>query len=461
MNRLLAGATAVVLVGLAGAARGQAVAPPQPPPTAPATAPSTAPQAQRPGPDAAAASAAAAAPVPLDFDEAVRRALARNPSVTSAAADILQAEGLLRQARAATLPLITANGTNTTLDDARGLGGQVFTPQNTFSASLSLSMPIYAPADWARRAQALDQQHVAEAAAEDVRRQVAVATAQAYLAVVASHRVVESQVRARDTAQAFYDYAHNRLVAGAASRLTALQAQQTLSSDEALVQRARLGLYNAQEALGVLVSGETPIDSTVEPAFQIPDEQAMVSATDQAIQQRSDIKLSNLQVAAARRVVTDSWKDWLPSVTGIFQPAYQHPGSLVVPTTSWRALVQFGVPIFDSGDRRGAKEIREADLQRQQASLVGQLRQAKAEVRRAYESLRRSERVLESARAAAEEASQVLQITDVSFRAGASTNLDVIDAQRRARDADTGVAVAEDDVRRSRLDLLAALGRFP
>jgi hypothetical protein len=37
----------------------------------------------------------------------------------------------------------------------------------------------------------------------------------------------------------------------------------------------------------------------------------------------------------------------------------------------------------------------------------------------------------------------------------------VIDAERRARDADTAVAIAEDSVRRARLDLLAALGRFP
>jgi hypothetical protein len=37
----------------------------------------------------------------------------------------------------------------------------------------------------------------------------------------------------------------------------------------------------------------------------------------------------------------------------------------------------------------------------------------------------------------------------------------VIDAERSARDADTSVATAEDTLRRARLDLLAALGRFP
>ena len=54
-----------------------------------------------------------------------------------------------------------------------------------------------------------------------------------------------------------------------------------------------------------------------------------------------------------------------------------------------------------------------------------------------------------------------MDITNVSFRAGAATNIEVIDAERAARDADTAVAVAEDTLRRARLDLLTALGRFP
>ena len=117
MNRRLVGLVVMLPWAATAAARS-----PAPARQAPVPPPVTTPRPQPP-PDreSAAASPAAAVPVPLAFDEAVRRALARNPSVASAAADILQAEGLLRQARAATLPLISASGTNTTLDDARGL----------------------------------------------------------------------------------------------------------------------------------------------------------------------------------------------------------------------------------------------------------------------------------------------------------------------------------------------------
>ncbi len=82
-------------------------------------------------------------------------------------------------------------------------------------------------------------------------------------------------------------------------------------------------------------------------------------------------------------------------------------------------------------------------------------------MRTAREAVRLTERASERARAAAGQANEVLRITDVAFREGATTNIEVIDAQRRARDAETAAASAEDALRRARLELLVATGRFP
>jgi outer membrane protein TolC len=416
-------------------------------------------QGQPPPPQTVAPAPAALSRV--TFDEAIRLALTRNPTIEEAAAAVLRADGLLRQATAVVLPNADLAATNITLDDARGLAGRQFTPRNTFSASLAVSMPLLAPAEWARRTHAQDNRGVALAGSDDARRQVALAAADAYLAVLARRRVVEAQVRARDTAKAFFDYAHDRFVAGAGSKLNELRAQQTLSSDLALVEQADLSLYRAQEALGVVIAADGPVDVVDEPPFLIPDQASVMSDVDGAIQTRADIILFDTQLQADERVVADSWKDYLPSVVGIFQPQYQHPASVVSPETSWRALLQFSMPVFDAGFRRGLKMQRQATLQQSQAVLSGQLRQARSEVRASYESVERSQRVLDATKAAAAQAEDVLRITDISFRAGATTNIELIDAQRRARDADTAVAVAEDGVRRARLDLLAALGRFP
>jgi outer membrane protein TolC len=95
------------------------------------------------------------------------------------------------------------------------------------------------------------------------------------------------------------------------------------------------------------------------------------------------------------------------------------------------------------------------------ATFLGATTQASAEIRAAREAVQSAERGLASARDAADQAQQVVNIVNVSFRAGAATNIEVIDAERRARDTDTAVAVAEDTLRRARLELLTALGRFP
>ena len=97
-------------------------------------------------------------------------------------------------------------------------------------------------------------------------------------------------------------------------------------------------------------------------------------------------------------------------------------------------------------------ERREADVEETRATFAGGRTRAGAEVRAAREAVASNERSLASARAAASQAHRVVDITTISFRAGASTNIEVIDAERTARDNDLAVAVAEDRLLRARLD---------
>src|SRR5262245_50398082 len=95
--------------------------------------------------------------VSVTFADAIRRAQENNPTVTAAAAGILRAEGLIRQARAATLLQATGSVTTTTLNQGIEFDGQTVTPRNSVTVSASVDMPILAAAAWARRAQAQDQ----------------------------------------------------------------------------------------------------------------------------------------------------------------------------------------------------------------------------------------------------------------------------------------------------------------
>ena len=403
----------------------------------------------------------AQAPVPIErvtFQQAVDRATTNSPSAAVAAAGILRAEGLLQQARAATQLQVNGAVTSTTLNAGVTFGDSVVTPRNQITASVTVDMPILAAGAWARRMQAGDAQHVAELNAADVRRQVALATADAYLTIVAQRRVLDGNVRARNTAKAHYDLANQLEQEGTGSRLNSLRAQQQWSTVERLLESSRLGVYRAQEALGALIVADGPVDAVDAPMFDTPpvlaDVQSLLAA-------RTDLKLFSGQVQAAGRVLADSRRDRWPSLDAIFVPQTIYPTAFFSTANSWRFLLQSSVPMFDSGQRASLKVQRQAAVDVAQANLAGAVTLASSQVRAAREAVASGERGLVSARLAADQAQQVVDIVNVSFRAGAATNIEVIDAERSARDADTAVAVAEDTLRRARLELLLALGRFP
>ena len=397
-------------------------------------------------------------PERVAFDEAVRRALEKNPDVAEAAQAILRAENLLQLARAVFRPTVDASVTTTLLDEARGFDEFVTQPRTQSLIGASLSYPVLAAARWARSAQAQDQIRVARLEVGETRRQVALATGQSYLAVIAQQRLVDVNMRARENAQAHVDYAQALLQAGAGSKLNELRASQELATDEVLLEDARLALRRAQEALGVLLAADAPVDAAAEPAFEIV---SSIPTGEQWLTQRADVQLFSAQIDAAERVYRDSWRDWVPTATAAFEPQYVTPAGLFQPSRTWRGFVSLSVPIFDGGVRRTAKREREVAVGTARIRLTDVELRARSELRAAQAAIDSTERGLSQARLAAQHAADVLRITDLAFRAGATTNIELIDAQRRARDADTAAAQAEDRVRLARLDLLVALGRFP
>jgi outer membrane protein TolC len=291
----------------------------------------------------------------------------------------------------------------------------------------------------------------------DVRRSIAVSTAQAYITVLAAKRQVQVSTQARDAALAHLDDARRRLASGAGTRLNELRAAQEVSVDESRIEVLMFATFQAQEALGVLLNASGPVDTIDEPILAVPptfDESAWMSS-------RADVRLSSATERAAQRVWRDSYKDYFPLGTISFDPAVVRPASIFTSGNSWRFTINFSQPVFDGGLRKGIKRVRESAAQSAQIGLNSLQVEARSEVRVAQEQVRSRERALASLRLAAQQAEEVVTITNTAFAAGATTNLEVIDAQRTARDAESAAAIAEDAVRRSRLELLAAIGQFP
>ncbi|HWB29904.1 MAG TPA: TolC family protein [Vicinamibacterales bacterium] len=410
-----------------------------------------------PAPAAPAPPVAAAQTLPLrtvEFADAIREALERNPTIGQAAQNVTRAQALVAQARALTFPSVSASIAATTLDKELGFDGAVTQPRNQISVTGNAS---YVFGGFAVVRQARDQADVATASSVQARQSVAVAAADAYLAVIAARRQVQVATQAVETAQAHLDYADRRLQGGAGSRLNQLRAAQAVSADRLQLEQAQLGLRRAQEALGVVLAGNDPVDAGAEPVFDVPatiDEDAWMRARPDLVTQMSIQR-------AAERVVRDSWIDWTPFPTVSFAPQVVAPSGLFQPSRTWRLTISATQPIFDGGQRRATKRVRQTAVDTAKLELTGLEIQARSEVRVAQEAVQRLERAQAIAREAVDQAAEVLRITTAAFEVGATTNIEVIDAQRSLRDAEVAAASSEDAVRHAKLDLLVAIGQFP
>ncbi|MEY4508899.1 MAG: hypothetical protein RLZZ450_1021 [Pseudomonadota bacterium] len=293
--------------------------------------------------------------------------------------------------------------------------------------------------------------------ADEVRRQVVISTAHAYLAVVAQHRVIEVDQRALDNAKAHYDYAHTRNLGGIGNQLDDTRAGQDVASREAELERALSGLTQAQEALGVMVGVDGALDS--EEQVALPATPAQVDTRE--VPQRGDVLAGRRRVRAAEHVKRDTWADYAPTLGATFAPFYNNPSTPTQPQTGWSAQIVLSIPLFQGGLRIGQQRERDALLAESRAQLEGVEREAKSQVRVSLSTVQRAEASFVASSRAAELARQALEMATLAYKAGATTNIEIIDAERRARDAEADAVTAEDAARRARLDLLAALGRLP
>ena len=394
----------------------------------------------------------------LTFPEVVERALTRHPSTLQARAEVTRAWAIVEQVRAGMLPSLSLNAVGTQLDGARGQGATVIQAATSFNANLQLSVPLLVPQRWNATSQARQAVEVAQSGQGVTAREVAYVAAQAYLTAVLQNRLLETARRARDTARTHYDFAHQRLVHGVGNRLDEARAEKELHDDEARVASSASSMARAEEALGVVVAAEGRVharsDVQLPPAPGVSD--ALVGAGG-----RADVALATQRAKLADRLVADAWLDFLPSLSLQAQSFVQTPPTLIAPSAGWQAQLLATVSLYDGSLRYGLHREREALKQSARAALEQQARQARSEVRSALDQLAEAERAQKEAELSGTVAAEVLSLANTAYRAGASTNLEVIDAERNARDAEASVSVARDVTNQVLLNLLIASGAFP
>jgi outer membrane protein TolC len=396
----------------------------------------------------------------LTLAEALSRAFAQNPDARVAEYEITKSEGFLRQARAAELPTLLGNGAYTRLDHDRITStGLKIGAENQWSANLLLNVPLAVPTAWAGVHRATSALNLAKVNASSVRRDLAASVARAYLGVVLQRRQIDVASQACAAARAHFDFAHTRLMGGIGNSLDDVRAEQELRNSEVQLAAARVAVTRAQAALAAVLSSDHMVDVVDE--VPLPGAPEAATAIDDARRTRADVKVLEARWRAANRSHNDVWTLYAPYLTGNATGFVQDLGSVIQPRDGWQAQLLLTLPFYDGGFRTGVETERGATLAQAKVQLEATLRDLTVEVRSAFEVVLRSDEGLTAARESSRLARKAAELADLAYRAGATTNLEVIDAERRARDAETIAALAEDNARQARLDLLLATGRFP
>jgi outer membrane protein TolC len=408
----------------------------------------------------------AAAPV-LTLDEALETARQQNLDLKVAQERFEQASLATRKAWSGYLPNISVGGSITRNNAEAIIPAGAFAPVDIViqplvqqAAQAEVRQAIIAPQLWAGIAASYKSVKLAELNTQTARRQVLFGVAQAYYGAAAQQEALRAQERLLDLTQAREKDTQARFDAGTVTRVALLRAQLDRSRAEQDLVRAKNALAGLKLALGTLLQREPDFDLAAPPEPTVPAQASPEELVNTALQERSDVQAAEVGVKLSRINKTGVLLSYLPTlgVTGAYRIA--NATNFAGQNQTWAITFGASWTLFDGGLREA--NLSEASSRVREATVTQTLAQA-----RVKEEVRRSKLDLENAlanRAKAEEALSLAResnrLTDVSFKAGVATYLEVADANTALTNAEVGFVSERLQASLAALRLLNSLGSF-
>ena len=387
----------------------------------------------------------------------VERALANNVDLLSAATRIEEARAQFRLARAQLSPTVGGNAPTTT--------GQTLSPFGTPSDAIGAQPQVTASYDLdlfgrlrqlSRAAQA--QALASEASRDTVRLATAAGTASGYVLLRAlDQRVVVAQATLAARADALR-IARRRAETGYTSNLELHQAEGEYRSTEQLLAAAQLAVTRQENALSLLVGDAPgpiarglPIDRLLAPA--IPD-----GLPADLLRRRPDLVSAEQTLVAADRTLDAQRAAMLPNLALTGSAGVVLSTALANPVGVFSIGASVLSPIFDAGRLRAQADT--ATARRDQAAFAYRRAALVAfrEVDDALAGVRRSGEQAIASAAQRDALAAALNNARNRYRAGYSSYLEQLDAQRGLLSAELTLIGAESDRLTAFVALYQAMG---
>ncbi len=415
----------------------------------------------------------AQASLSLSLRDALARARQENPMLRAAQARVDERRGLITSTRADALPQLTLMGDFTRVRDVSILNSGFadsaaafgITPsslvgaRSIYTTQANLTQPLFY---WGKLGTAVDIAMMGEQEAAlgytTTELDVLHGVARAYLAVLsaqAEQEVIESR---RQTAEQFVSDVKARLEAQSATELDRLRAESELL---AVLPEALQADANVKRAMEVL-NGQLGLDPKTPLALKAmglpePGTRPTGTARSEVLQ----LKQQEAMYRANEKIITSDLRPKFDLSASYGYQAGQSDNLFKEPYDTWRVSVTMKFPIFDGLRSSGKRAQNRAQLEQVKQVRVDRERTVAIEQRSADRELEKAIALNEAAAKAHDAAAEALRVSREAFDQGLITSLDLLQAERSERQAESQRRRAELGLWAARFDQRRSLGLPP
>ena len=379
----------------------------------------------------------------LDFKQVYQAALEQDATIRASRAAADSGRERLPQARAGLMPQVSAsagrnfNSLDTTSPNILGELGTTNDRYFSDNKSVQLRQPLVNMQRWLQFEQAKSMVAETEATLDRDLQNLVVRVAGAYFEYLMSDEQLELVLAQKKMYTSLVDAAKKGIAAGSGTRTDIDDAQARLDMASAQELEARQNQDQTRRQLEVLIN--QPVASVAKlnvPALKLvgPVPASLDEWTSRAEKNSPEIKAMQARLEAARREVSKSQAGHLPTLDAVAQ--WSNSGSENITRINSRYEnksigLQLNVPLFSGGYVNSTIRQAVAEQTRAEETLEALRRDLGVRVHKEFRGVSEGVMRVRALEQAVRSADQMMKSTQMSFKAGSRTQLDVLNAQQQ------------------------------
>lgn len=388
----------------------------------------------------------------------IQTGISQNLDVQQALERINAAEANVVSAGAGGLPSLLVGGSHTTSQTKGSLNSAAV--RNTSAGSLQASWILDIFGRYRRATEsATATLEATQAAADAAKLSFLSQVASAYIDVRYYQERIAIARKNLKSRRETLELTRLQLEAGAASRLDVVQAEGLVNSTLADIPGLETAFRRAAHRIATLLGmpASSLIDELQKGGSRQPVARFNVKSGIPAdvIRNRPDIRAAERQLAASVASIGVAESRLYPSIElgGSISPSYVRvSGGARGTINTWSFGPSLSLPIFDGGAIRANIDASKSDSREKYLAWKQNVLGAVEEVENALAAVSRDNQTTSALRATLRSYEEALSLATASYRDGASSLLDVLDAQRNVATAEASLAAA---VRQTAQDYVA------